>query len=99
MKWEELLHLIRAAGDVLGEDQVIIVGSQAILGQFPEGLPRQVTVSREADVMAINDPDGSKAMLLKRHRRIQPVPRPERLLRRRGGVGAGDLSPGLEGAG
>ena len=30
MKREDLEHIIRAAGDVLGESEVIIVGSQAI---------------------------------------------------------------------
>jgi hypothetical protein len=37
MKREELEHIIRAAGDVLQEHEVIIVGSQAILGASYEG--------------------------------------------------------------
>jgi hypothetical protein len=64
LKRSELEHIIRAAGDVLGEDEVIIVGSQSILGQFPEGLPAAVMLSREADVMDKNDPVGEKALRL-----------------------------------
>ena len=58
MKREDLEHIIRAAGDVLQESEVIIVGSQAILGAQYEGLPKEVTVSAEVDVMATHDPDG-----------------------------------------
>lgn len=64
MNREELEHIIRAAGDVLGESEVIIVGSQAILGAPYEGLPKDVTLSVEVDVMATYDPDGSKALRL-----------------------------------
>jgi hypothetical protein len=64
MKREDLEHIIRAAGDVLGESEVIIVGSQAILGAPYEGLPKDVTLSVEVDVMATHDPDGSKALRL-----------------------------------
>jgi hypothetical protein len=61
---EDLEHVIRAAGDVLGESEVIIVGSQAILGAPFEGLPKDVMFSVEVDVMATYDPDGSKALRL-----------------------------------
>lgn len=64
MKREDLEHIIHAAGDVLGESEVIIVGSQAILGAPYEALPKQVTLSVEVDVMATHDPDGSKALRL-----------------------------------
>jgi hypothetical protein len=59
---EQLEHIIRASGDVLKEDAVIIVGSQSFLGSHPEGLPREATLSIEADVMAVSDPDGEKAL-------------------------------------
>ncbi|MHB1702359.1 MAG: DUF6036 family nucleotidyltransferase [Acidobacteriaceae bacterium] len=62
MKREQLEHLVRAAGDVLGEDAVIVAGSQAALAQFPEGLPRLATLSREADLLALDDPDDTKAL-------------------------------------
>jgi hypothetical protein len=64
MKREDLEHIIRASGDVLGESEVIIVRSQAILGAPYEGLPKDVTLSVEVDVMATHDPDGSKALRL-----------------------------------
>jgi Nucleotidyltransferase of unknown function (DUF6036) len=58
-------HIIRAAGDVLGEDTVIIIGSQAILASFSEkSLPDDATRSLEVDVLALHDPDGSKADLI-----------------------------------
>lgn len=64
MKREDLEHVIRAACDVLHESEVIIVGSQAILGAPYEGLPKDVMLSVEVDVMAVSDPDGSKALRL-----------------------------------
>jgi hypothetical protein len=45
MKREDLEHIIRASGDVLGESEVIIVGSEAILGAPCVGLPRDVALS------------------------------------------------------
>ncbi len=64
MNRDQLEHVIRASGDLLKEDEVIIVGSQAILGSSPDGLPRDVTLSTEADVMAVRDPTGEKALLI-----------------------------------
>lgn len=62
MNREQLEHAIRASGDILQEDEVIIVGSQAILGAVDEGLPKEVTLSTEVDVMAVSDPTGEKAL-------------------------------------
>lgn len=64
MNRSQLEHIIRAAGDVLGENEVILVGSQSILGSVPDALPRDVTLSMEADVMAMSDPDGEKVLLI-----------------------------------
>ena len=62
MKRSDLEHIIRAAGDVLGEDHVIVVGSQSILASFPEEyLPVEAARSLEADILPLDDPDGSKA--------------------------------------
>lgn len=56
----DLLHLIRAACDVLEVDEVLVLGSQAILATRAEGeLPQQATLSREADIAAWEDPDES----------------------------------------
>jgi len=61
----ELEHIIRAAGDVLGEKTVIIVGSQAILASFHEDeLPMTAVRSLEGDVLPLDDPDGVKADLI-----------------------------------
>ena len=62
MNRDQLEHVIRASGDLLQENEVIIVGSQAILGSVDEGLPKEVTLSTEVDVMAMNDPTGEKAL-------------------------------------
>ena len=62
MKRDELEHVIRASGNLLHEDAVVIVGSQAILGSVPDDLPKEVTLSAEVDVMAIDDPTGEKAL-------------------------------------
>jgi hypothetical protein len=62
MKRSDLEHIIRAAGDVIGEDRVIIVGSQSILASFPEqSLPPEAARSLEADVLPLDDPSGAKA--------------------------------------
>jgi len=49
MKRGELEHVIRAAARVAGENEIVVVGSQAILGQFPEA-PDALLFSQEADV-------------------------------------------------
>jgi hypothetical protein len=45
----QLEHIIRAAGTIADDDDIVVIGSQAILGQFP-GAPEEFLVSREADV-------------------------------------------------
>jgi hypothetical protein len=61
----DLLHLIRAACDVLDVDEVVVLGSQAILATRTEGeLPALATRSREADIAAWVDPDESLSHLL-----------------------------------
>jgi hypothetical protein len=36
MKRSELEHLIRAAGSIANDSEIVVIGSQAILGQFPD---------------------------------------------------------------
>jgi hypothetical protein len=55
MNRSELEHLIRASGEIAGDDEIIIIGSQAILGQFPDA-PVQLLVSMEADLYPKNKP-------------------------------------------
>ena len=45
----QLEHIIRAAGTIADVDDVVVIGSQAILGEFP-GAPAELLVSNEADV-------------------------------------------------
>ena len=55
MQRSELEHLIRASGEVAGDDEIIIIGSQAILGQFPNA-PVRLLMSMEADLYPKSDP-------------------------------------------
>ncbi len=56
MKRSELEHLIRAAGAVSGDSCIVVIGSQSVLGQFPDA-PRSLRVSMEADVFPANLPE------------------------------------------
>lgn len=56
MKRRELEHVIRAAATIADDDDIVIIGSQAILGQFPEA-PSSLLVSMEADVYPRNHPE------------------------------------------
>ncbi|MBI2899597.1 MAG: hypothetical protein HYY17_05390 [Planctomycetes bacterium] len=52
----QLEHIIRAAADIADDDEIMIVGSQAVLGQFPAA-PAELLVSSEADVYPKNRPE------------------------------------------
>ncbi|MBX3250915.1 MAG: hypothetical protein KF901_27300 [Myxococcales bacterium] len=56
MKRHQLEHLIRAAADIADDDEIVVIGSQAILGQFPDA-PEVLVVSNEADVYPRNFPE------------------------------------------
>jgi hypothetical protein len=56
MKRRDLEHVIRAAADIADDDEIIVIGSQAILGQFPDA-PVELCVSAEADVYPKNRPE------------------------------------------
>jgi hypothetical protein len=56
MKRSQLEHVIRAAGTVADDTDIVVVGSQAILGQFPEA-PASLLTSMEADVYPRNLPE------------------------------------------
>ena len=53
MRRAQLEHLIRAAATIAEDDEIIVIGSQAILGQFPDA-PSELCVSAEADVYPKN---------------------------------------------
>ena len=48
--------MIRAAGAIAGCDRIVVIGSQAILGQFPDA-PAPLLVSIEADVYPPEHPE------------------------------------------
>lgn len=64
MRREELDHAVRAAGAVLGERNVIVIGSQAIYGSVEGDPPAEALRSVEVDVAAFDDADERKADLI-----------------------------------
>jgi hypothetical protein len=56
MKRSELEHLIRAAGSIADEAEIVVIGSQSILGQFPNA-PLPLLVSAEADLFPLHRPE------------------------------------------
>jgi hypothetical protein len=54
----QLEHIIRAAGAIADTEDLVVIGSQAVLGQFPDA-PEDLLVSTEADVFPRNDPGRS----------------------------------------
>ena len=51
----QLEHIIRAAANIADDRELIIIGSQSILGQFSDP-PAELCVSMEADVYPKNEP-------------------------------------------
>jgi hypothetical protein len=56
MQRPQLEHIIRAAVGITGATEIIVIGSQAVLGQFPNA-PADLLVSIEADVFTFRNPD------------------------------------------
>ncbi|MDH4054348.1 MAG: hypothetical protein OEW73_15240 [Gammaproteobacteria bacterium] len=56
MQRSELEHLIRASGEIAGDNEIIVIGSQSILGQFPKA-PVRLLISMEADIYPKNKPE------------------------------------------
>ena len=51
MKRSQLEHLLRSAAAIVEVTDLVVIGSQAILGTYPEWeLPREATMSIEADI-------------------------------------------------
>lgn len=64
MNRAQLEHAIRTACQIIDRDEVIVVGSQAILGSFSEAeLPSEATMSRECDILPIADSNEETARL------------------------------------
>lgn len=56
MRRHQLEHIIRAAAGITGAESFVIVGSQAVLGQFPNP-PDELLVSIEADLFSLRSPE------------------------------------------
>jgi hypothetical protein len=52
----QLEHIIRAAATIAEDDEIVVFGSQAILGQFPDA-PEELLASMEADVFPRKHPE------------------------------------------
>jgi hypothetical protein len=59
---EQLEHVLRAASQIAQDPDVLVIGSQSILGAIPEErLPAAATASIEVDVAFFDDPEDRKA--------------------------------------
>ncbi len=56
MRRHELEHVIRASAAITGATEIVVIGSQAILGQFPDA-PPELLASHEADVLTLRSPE------------------------------------------
>lgn len=62
MKREQLEHLLRAASTIVGDRDVLVIGSQSVLASVQDdGLPSEATTSIEADLAFFDDPIDEKA--------------------------------------
>ena len=56
MKRHELEHLLRAAGSITDETELVVVGGQAILAALPHA-PEELLVSAKADMYPPSAPE------------------------------------------
>ena len=61
MTREQLEHLIRAASTITDDDELVTIGSQSILGQFPEARP-PVAIQPSSRSRTRSSSDGSRAI-------------------------------------
>jgi hypothetical protein len=52
----QLEHVIRAAATIAGDDEIVVIGSQAILGRHPDA-PGELLVSMDVDLYPRNHPE------------------------------------------
>jgi hypothetical protein len=65
VKREDLAHILRAASQIADEHDVLVVGSQSILGTYSEDqLPDAAVASVEADVTFFWDDDDKKSEMV-----------------------------------
>lgn len=64
MRREQLEHAIRTACQIIGQPEVIVIGSQAILATYEESqLPTAATMSIEVDILPIANSNDETARL------------------------------------
>jgi hypothetical protein len=61
VKKRELEHVIRAAKEITGETEFVVVGSQALHGAFPNLVDKLIT-SQECDIYVPNAPDKTEML-------------------------------------
>lgn len=61
MRFDQLAHVVAAAADVTKEEEIVVVGSQAILGSHDDP-PEAMLRSMEADVYPYRDPAKADAI-------------------------------------
>jgi hypothetical protein len=65
MRREHLEHLLRAAGTIISDDDLIVIGSQSVLASFDEArLPPEAMYSMEADLLPMHGAIAEKADLI-----------------------------------
>lgn len=68
MKREDLAHILRAASKIVDDPDVVIIGSQSILGSYDEDdLPAEAVGSVEADVAFWDDEANDKSDMVDMH--------------------------------
>lgn len=61
MRLDQFEHLIGAAANVVDEDEFVVVGSQAVLGSYPDA-PEPLLQSMEADLYPRKSPEKAEAI-------------------------------------
>lgn len=56
MNRAQLEHVIRAASTIAGDSEIVVIGSQAILGRYPQA-PDELLVSADVDIYPRNHPE------------------------------------------
>lgn len=64
MTRDQFEHAVRAAGAVLGTDEILVIGSQAVHGSVEAPLPEAALRSVEVDVAVPGDEHGERADLI-----------------------------------
>jgi hypothetical protein len=65
VKQPQLAHILRSAWRITGDPNILVIGSQSILGKFSHvALPDEAWLSVEADISFFDDPNEAKADLI-----------------------------------